>query len=272
MRSADLARLAGVTVRALRHYHQVGVLAEPPRSGNGYRRYDVHDLVRVLRIRRLAALRIPLDRMADLLDDGEGGSGGREDAGRRESSAELLDELDRELAEQIDRLVRQREVVARLRAHRVAPDLPPELAPAAAAFAAAGVPADVARADRDQAVLLAHLAGEDGARALAEVYRRLSARDVVPVLASLSERFGRLGPDTDDAEVDAVVVGFVEAFGPLVADLAAGEPTPDLDRAAVLLGEHAADVLSERQREALARIEAGLGRFAGSSDDPRPGA
>lgn len=28
MRSAEIARLAGVTVRTLRHYHQVGVLAE----------------------------------------------------------------------------------------------------------------------------------------------------------------------------------------------------------------------------------------------------
>lgn len=32
-----MARLAGVTVRTLRHYHQVQVLAEPPRTSNGYR-------------------------------------------------------------------------------------------------------------------------------------------------------------------------------------------------------------------------------------------
>ncbi|MFI2101915.1 MerR family transcriptional regulator [Isoptericola sp. NPDC019693] len=276
MRSADLARLAGTSVRALRHYHQVGVLAEPPRSGNGYRRYDVHDLVRVLRIRRLAALGIPLDRMAALLDDGQDGAGGQDDGqgdgqgdGRR-SSAQLLDELDRELSEQIDRLVRQREVVAHLRAHRAAPDLPPELAPAAAAFAAAGIPADVVRADRDQAVLVSHLAGEDGARLLAEVYRRLSAGDVVAVVASLSERLGRLGPDTDDAEVDAVVDGFVETFGPLVAELTTSEPLPGLDRAAPLLSEHSAGILGPRQREVLARVEAGLAQAAGSPGDARP--
>ncbi|EED6225780.1 MerR family DNA-binding transcriptional regulator, partial [Salmonella enterica subsp. enterica serovar Haifa] len=49
MHSNELARLAGVTVRALRHYHQVGILAEPERRSNGYREYDVHDLIRVLR-------------------------------------------------------------------------------------------------------------------------------------------------------------------------------------------------------------------------------
>ncbi|WP_084195160.1 MerR family DNA-binding transcriptional regulator [Streptosporangium amethystogenes] len=37
MNSSELGSLAGVTVRALRHYHQVGVLDEPPRGPNGYR-------------------------------------------------------------------------------------------------------------------------------------------------------------------------------------------------------------------------------------------
>ncbi|MEW1841154.1 MerR family transcriptional regulator [Nonomuraea angiospora] len=40
MHSGELARLAGVTVRALRQYHQVGVLAEPERGGNGYPKYN----------------------------------------------------------------------------------------------------------------------------------------------------------------------------------------------------------------------------------------
>lgn len=123
MHSGELARLAGVTVRALRHYHQVGVLAEPERRSNGYREYDVHDLIRVLRIKRLASLGVPLERMPDLLDDA------RDDAGQ------LLDELDAELAAQIDRLTQQRDLIARLRDHNAAPDLPPELAPFLAVFA-----------------------------------------------------------------------------------------------------------------------------------------
>ena len=50
MLSSELAELAGVTVRTLRHYHQIGLLPEPPRSTGGYRRYNVSDLVRLLRI------------------------------------------------------------------------------------------------------------------------------------------------------------------------------------------------------------------------------
>ncbi len=50
MRSRKPASLAGVTVRTIRHYHQIDLLAEPPRDANGYRRYGVQHLVRLLRI------------------------------------------------------------------------------------------------------------------------------------------------------------------------------------------------------------------------------
>ena len=49
MRSNDVAKLAGVTVRTLRHYHQLGLLSEPPRRANGYRDYSPADVARVLR-------------------------------------------------------------------------------------------------------------------------------------------------------------------------------------------------------------------------------
>ena len=35
----QLAAYAGVTVRAVRHYHQIGLLPEPERDASGYRRY-----------------------------------------------------------------------------------------------------------------------------------------------------------------------------------------------------------------------------------------
>ena len=44
MRSGEVARLAGVSVRTLRHYHQIGVLPEPHRRGGGYRDYDDESL------------------------------------------------------------------------------------------------------------------------------------------------------------------------------------------------------------------------------------
>lgn len=36
--TGQLAAYTGVTVRAVRHYHQRGLLAEPARDASGYRR------------------------------------------------------------------------------------------------------------------------------------------------------------------------------------------------------------------------------------------
>src|SRR4051812_8894446 len=68
MRTSELARAAGITVRTVRHYHQIGVLAEPVRTANGYRLYSIRDLVRVLRIRQLSSRGIALDDVRAVLD------------------------------------------------------------------------------------------------------------------------------------------------------------------------------------------------------------
>ena len=59
MRSNEVAKLAGVTVRTLRHYHQLGLLSEPPRRANGYRDYSPADVARVLRIKPWPAWAFP---------------------------------------------------------------------------------------------------------------------------------------------------------------------------------------------------------------------
>lgn len=57
-----------MSVRTIRHYHQIGLLAEPARDASGYRRYDSHDLIRLVRLRTLAAAGVPLSRAGELLD------------------------------------------------------------------------------------------------------------------------------------------------------------------------------------------------------------
>ena len=63
-----LASYAGVTIRAVRHYHQIGLLPEPGRDASGYRTYDAAAVVRLIRIRTLAAAGVPLARVRQLLD------------------------------------------------------------------------------------------------------------------------------------------------------------------------------------------------------------
>ncbi len=66
----QLAELTGTTVNTIRHYHRVGLLDEPERDYNGYKQYGVQDLVRLLRIRRLVELGVPLARIDEADADG----------------------------------------------------------------------------------------------------------------------------------------------------------------------------------------------------------
>jgi len=49
MRIGELAGLVGISTRAIRHYHRVGLLAEPARTANGYREYSLRDAVELAR-------------------------------------------------------------------------------------------------------------------------------------------------------------------------------------------------------------------------------
>src|ERR1044071_10314783 len=67
---SQLATYAGVTVRAVRHYHQIGLLPEPERDHSGYQTYNGAAVVRLIRIRTLAEAGVPLARVQELLDAG----------------------------------------------------------------------------------------------------------------------------------------------------------------------------------------------------------
>ena len=64
----QLAAYAGVTVRAVRHYHQVGLLPEPERDASGYRRYGATAVVSLIKIRTLANAGVPLSQIGQLLE------------------------------------------------------------------------------------------------------------------------------------------------------------------------------------------------------------
>ncbi|MEU6390383.1 MerR family transcriptional regulator [Streptomyces sp. NPDC046939] len=102
MRIGELAAVVGVTTRAIRHYHHLGLLPEPGRLGNGYRDYGLRHAVELARIRRLTELGLGLAEVRDVLAD---------DAGRE--LVEVLAELDADLAREEAAIHRRR---ARLRA------------------------------------------------------------------------------------------------------------------------------------------------------------
>ncbi|TVL92156.1 MerR family transcriptional regulator [Streptomyces sp. SAJ15] len=65
----QVAGYAGVTVRTLHHYDEIGLLRPSGRSRAGHRRYDDADLDRLQRILFYRELGFPLDEVAALLDD-----------------------------------------------------------------------------------------------------------------------------------------------------------------------------------------------------------
>jgi MerR family transcriptional regulator, thiopeptide resistance regulator len=64
-----LAALAGVTVRTLHHYDEIGLLAPNGRSTSGYRLYSEGDLERLQQILFYRELGFPLEEIATILDD-----------------------------------------------------------------------------------------------------------------------------------------------------------------------------------------------------------
>lgn len=69
-RGGELAGLTGLTVRALRHYDEIGRLVPSERSGTGHRRYSGGDLQRLYEILALRQLGLPLAEVAGVLDHG----------------------------------------------------------------------------------------------------------------------------------------------------------------------------------------------------------
>ncbi len=175
----QLAGLAQTSVRTLHHYHQVGILPEPERDVSGYRRYGVRDLIRVLQIRNLADVGVPLADIPALLDADESERGS------------TFDRLDAALAEREAFVRAQRERLARVRRAQGGPPVGDHIADAWRRLTELGLSGDAIRDEVEATLLLRALTGEtDAGGLLDEMYRRMdAARDLPP----------------DDPRVDAIV-------------------------------------------------------------------
>ncbi|MEV6850131.1 MerR family transcriptional regulator [Actinoplanes sp. NPDC051411] len=98
----ELAAYAGVTVRAVRHYHQIGLLPEPERDASGYRRYGATAVVDLIKIRSLAEAGVPLSQIGSLLAAGPA------------AFAEAIHRIDQGISEEIQRLEHSRKQIAQL--------------------------------------------------------------------------------------------------------------------------------------------------------------
>src|SRR3954470_18939651 len=65
----ELSRLAGITVRALRHYDEIGLVRPSQRSAAGYRIYDDRDVLRLQQVLVFRELGVALDEIAHAIDE-----------------------------------------------------------------------------------------------------------------------------------------------------------------------------------------------------------
>ncbi|MFE9817330.1 MerR family transcriptional regulator [Streptomyces sp. NBC_00236] len=219
MRIGEIAALIGLTPRAVRHYHRIGLLAEPARRANGYRSYSVRDAVLLARIRRLTELGLGLEEVREVLAG---------DAGR--PLGDVLRELDADLARQEREIGERRLRLAQLMEGPLTGVEP--VSPALAELLAAGPVTDSPTAARDREHLalldaagggggevyaaLRKLAGEPEVLAL---YEELDALDAAPVddprIAPLAARMTALVPDEVLAAIPEdgpTMTGFGEAL------------------------------------------------------------
>ena len=98
----QLAAYAGVTIKAVRHYHQRGLLEEPPRDSSGYRRYSAQHAIDIVKIRTLAEAGVPLARVKELF------------AADPDQFAAAITQIDHNLQERVKELRRTRDRIARL--------------------------------------------------------------------------------------------------------------------------------------------------------------
>lgn len=99
---SQLAAHVGVTVRAIRHYHQRGLLEEPERDASGYRRYGAQAVIDLIKIKTLSEAGVPLARIEELLNASP------------EKFSAAVTEIDAALKQKIRELTRSRRQIAEL--------------------------------------------------------------------------------------------------------------------------------------------------------------
>ncbi|WP_226378287.1 helix-turn-helix domain-containing protein [Pseudonocardia abyssalis] len=242
----EIAELAGTSLRAVRHYHDVGLLEEPERRSNGYKQYGVAHLVRVLQIKRLTDLGFSLPQIAGMGDAAD-------------HPAEALRTLDAELSATIERLQRARVELGLILQRSVPTDLPPEFAPATGG-------GGMSEADRSFVIVLSRVLGPERLQVWADLLQNLPAD-------AAADEFDDLPADADEETRQAVAGRLVPYIHALFAEhpgLAA--PHTDAPRGARFVAETAGkalqDLYNPAQLDVLRRTKGLVGDSPGGGVQP----
>lgn len=195
---SQLAAYAGVTVRAVRHYHATGLLPEPERDRSGYRRYDAAAVVDLIRIRTLADAGVPLSRVQQLL------------AADDEQFAAAVEEIDRRLRAEIRERQRSRERIAMLAAGDSLA-LPPEAVAYLAKMRELGLPEQAIEMERDGWILIAAQLPDHMPALMAQKQAQLDNPALLSLYHDLTDAAGWAPDDPRMAGIADRLVALIES-------------------------------------------------------------
>jgi DNA-binding transcriptional MerR regulator len=236
---SQLATYAGVTVRAVRHYHAKGLLPEPERDHSGYRRYDARAVVELIKIRTLAEAGVPLARVHELLD-----------ADEAEFEAAVA-EIDRRLRREIRERQEHRRQIAKLAAGDSL-SLPDEVVDYLDELRARGVSEAVVEGERDGWILMAARWPETIPELMADKRAQLEDPRTVQLYRLIGELL-ELGPDEERLNVVADLIAEMSEQAASSGDLDRQNEEMNDDAYVALIDSFASDShpLVERLQELM---------------------
>jgi DNA-binding transcriptional MerR regulator len=195
-----------VTVRAVRHYHAKGLLAEPERDSSGYRRYGAAAVVELIRIRTLADAGVPLSRVRELLAAGP------------DEFAAAVEEVDRRLCAEIAERQRHRERIAQLAAGDSLA-LPPEAVAYLDRMRELGFRERLIEVERDSWILIAAQMPDEVASLMAIKQAQIANESLRRLYLDIGEVVDCAPDDPRLPELADRVAAFIEASAAEAADV-----------------------------------------------------
>ncbi|MFJ2377116.1 MerR family transcriptional regulator [Streptomyces sp. NPDC087769] len=230
----ELASYAGVTVRAVRHYHAKGLLPEPERDHSGYRRYGAGAVVELVKIRTLAEAGVPLAHVRELLQADE------------EEFAAAVEDIDKRLRAEIRERQRHRERIARLAAGDSLA-LPEEVVDYLDRLRALGVDERIVQVERDGWIPLAACSPERVPEWMARKREQITEPQIIDFYLTLSQALDRTDDDLRLVELADKLAAYITQLaneqGEFYVDDTGIEPS-----FAELLDTHVFDTLPPTRR------------------------
>lgn len=197
----QVADYVGVTIRAIRHYHQRGLLAEPERDYSGYRRYDANAVVDLIKIKTLADSGVPLARIKDLL------------RAEPEQFSQAVSQIDAALRARIRDLREQRRRIAGLAAGDSL-FLPPKITELLDQLRAIGVSPRTIQIERDGWILLAARYRDAADDAAHEKVKGLADPEFRQIYLAYDQAAGWDPADTRLEQIADQIIAFAARYEP----------------------------------------------------------